>query len=88
MLVRLEQSVPATITADGGIVLLSRSGRVFRGNGTAATIWQTLAQCNGDMDEATNVISRTYQRPAPQLRADVEQFAVDLVDRGLATVIQ
>jgi hypothetical protein len=49
----IEPDVSTTPLEDGGIILLSlRTGKMYRGNPTAATFWSGLEKHDGDVEKA------------------------------------
>lgn len=74
----------ATITglADGGLVVLSPTGRVYRGNRMAAMLWAALTGGTGDPATVAEDIAGRFGVPVAQVRADLDRFLTALNAAG------
>lgn len=82
---RPEPGITATEMDDGGLVLLSeRSGKLFRCNATAATMWAALWEHDGHLDSAATSIAEHYRGADPaRVRADLDVLVERLRQAGL-----
>lgn len=87
MFVRVEPTVSATVLDDGGLVLLcERTGRLHRGNATAATMWAALRDHEGCPDSAARAVADYYGIHLDRVRADLDALVGELSRAGLLGV--
>lgn len=87
MFVGIESTVSATVLDDGGLVLLcERTGRLHRGNATAATMWAALRNHEGCPDTASRAVADYYNMPLDRVRADLDALVGELIRAGLLGV--
>jgi hypothetical protein len=70
---------------DGSVLINLQSGKVFSLNGVGAKIWTMLAQgalCESILD----ALSREYNLPSAELKADLDGFINDLAQKDLLKV--
>jgi len=84
---RIQTTPNTTITelANGGLTILSPTGRVYAGNRMTAVMWVALAAESGDPAAAAKDIARHYRVPATQVRADLDHFVGALRGAGAIT---
>jgi len=56
---------------DGALLVISRSGKVFRANPTAAVLWAAITGSSGDPDPAAVTIAARYGIPRERALADL-----------------
>lgn len=79
-----EVGVTTTLMDDGGLVLLSeRSGKLYRCNHTAATMWTDLHQHDGRPDAAAVAVAGQYDTELARVRADLDVLVDELRRAGL-----
>lgn len=77
-----------TQAADGGLVVLSPKGVVYRGNRSAAVMWAALTAVAGDPRVAADCVARRFGAPLRQVRADLDRFVAALQGAGAVRVAQ
>ena len=84
---RIQTTPNATINQldDGGLMVLSPTGRVYAGNRMAAVMWTALTTEAGDPIAAATGIARRYRVPVMRVRADLDHFVSTLRAAGAVT---
>jgi hypothetical protein len=77
-------TVRASISADGLVLLDVRGGVLFASNHVGARIWQLIEQEHSRVEIATE-IAADYNLPIEQAQSDVLAFVGSLVARGLVS---
>jgi hypothetical protein len=82
-----DPDVSTTSLDDGGIVLLSqRTGKMYRGNATAATFWSALEKHGGDVEKATLHAAACYGVGLSRVEDDFRTLVTALCDASLLRV--
>lgn len=81
---RIHATPNTTITelADGGLMVLSPTGRVYTGNRMAAAMWAALVAGAGDPTAAATGIAGRYRVSVTRIRADLDHFVGTLHATG------
>lgn len=72
-----ESGVHTTTFDNGALLAVSRGGTVFRANPTAAAMWITIMDLDGDLEQTATVIATRYGIPPERARADI----ITLIER-------
>ncbi|MGH3632384.1 MAG: PqqD family protein [Sciscionella sp.] len=86
MRIRTDARTSVTSLDDGGLAILSRSGRVFRANVTAADMWGALDAASGDPAVVAATTADRYGISPQQARADLDGLVERLQNAGLAVI--
>ncbi|WP_137813583.1 PqqD family protein [Gandjariella thermophila] len=78
-----ESGVHTTIFDDGALLAVSRNGKVFRANPTAAAMWTAIAESDGDPERAAVSIANHYGIPQERARSDLTSLVGRLHDAQL-----
>lgn len=83
MRITAEPGVHTTILDDGSLLAVSRTGKVFRANPTAAAMWTAIVESDGDADQVAEAIANRYGIPGERARSDLATLAGTLHDAQL-----
>ena len=72
-------SVSGGLTADGGVLLHSGTGRCYGLNGVAAELWRVLAKTHTCEQLTRLLVARFPETPARHIEEDVRVFLLDLL---------
>lgn len=86
MKLRISEGVLLQFIGDEAVVLHVATGTYFAVNQTGALAWRSLVQ-GGSLEDAVQEILQVYEVDEASLREDLEAFANDLVEKGLAEEI-
>lgn len=75
-----EPGVHTTVLDDGSLLVVSRTGKVFRANPTAAAMWTAIVESDGGFDQVADVIANRYGIPGERARSDLATLAGTLHD--------
>jgi hypothetical protein len=81
---QVSQSVRASITQDGAVLIDVDQGKIFSLNVTGSVVWAQLAQ-GCDPDEIADAISKEYGVDRERARADIEELIGTLEKKRLIT---
>jgi len=81
---KVSQSVRASITQDGAVLIDIDQGKIFSLNVTGSAVWAQLAQ-GCDAGEIADAIAKEYGVDRERARADIEELIGTLEKRRLIT---
>lgn len=78
-----KSNVHTTIFDDGALLAVSHDGTVFRANPTAAAMWTTIVESDGDAERAAASIATRYGIPHERALSDLTALVHELHDAQL-----